>query len=110
MTGAESHDVIKEVKAVFDKLGKHSEQAQVDSFLAYYDNSPDFSHFSADGKMRNYEEFKGISSEYYSALEYQTLSTINEKFNALDTDLVITGWTGNIIAHFIIRSATCLRK
>ena len=50
--------------------------------------------------MRNYEEFKGVCNEYYSALGYQTLSTITEKFNALDNDLVITGWTGNIIAHF----------
>ena len=100
MTEAESHDVIKEVKAVFDKLGKYSEQAQLESFLGCYDNSSAFLHFSADGKMRNYEEFKGISGEYYSALRYQTLSTITEKFNALDTDLVITGWTGNIIAHF----------
>ena len=99
MTEAESHDVTKEVKGVFDKLGKYSEQSQVDSFLDCYDNSPSFLHFSADGKMRNYKEFKDVSSEYYSALEYQTLSTITEKFIALDTDLVISGWTGNIIAH-----------
>ena len=100
MTEAESQAAIKEVKAVFYKLGEYSEQAQVDSFLGCYDNTPAFSHFSADGKMRNYEEFKGISSEYYSALGHQTVSTITEKFNALDSDLVITGWTGNIIAHF----------
>ena len=100
MTEAESHEVIKEVKAVYDKLGKYSEQAQLEPFLNYYDNSPAFLHFSADGKMRNYEEFKSVSSEYYSALEHQRLSTMSEKFNALDMNLVITGWTGNIIAHF----------
>lgn len=99
MTEDESHDVIKEVKAVSDKLGKYSEQAKLDSFLSCYDNSPYFLHFSADGVMRNYEGFKNICSEYYLALEHQTLSTITEKFNVLDTDLVITGWSGNIIAH-----------
>ena len=100
MTEAEFQAATKEVKAVFDKLGKYAEHAEVDSFLGCYDNSPAFLHFSADGKMRNYEEFNGICSEYYSALGYQKLSTITENFNALGPDLVITGWTGNITAHF----------
>ena len=100
MTEAESHEVIKEVKAVYDKLGKYSEHAQLEPFLNCYNSSSAFLHFSVDGKMRNYEEFKSVCSEYYAALEYQRLSTIREKFNALDLNLVISGWTGNIIAHF----------
>jgi len=100
MTARESDNIIKEVKTAFDELVKYSEQAQLNLFLSYYHNSPAFLHFSSDGKMRNYEEFKKICSEYYISINQQKLSTIAEKFNVVDTNLVIVGWTGNIIAHF----------
>jgi ketosteroid isomerase-like protein len=100
MTETESDHIIKEVKRVFDEITKYSEEAQLDSFVSYYDNSPGFLHFSGDGKMRNYEEFKKICAEYYTTLKQQKLSTITEKFNVIDTNLVIVGWTGNIIAQF----------
>jgi hypothetical protein len=100
MTANESDNIINEIKRVSDELAKHSEEAQLDSFLSYYDNSPAFLHFSGDGKMRNYEEFTKICSEYYTSLKQQKLFTIIEKFNVIDTGLVITGWTGNIIAQF----------
>ena len=99
MTESESH-IIKEVKSVFDKMSRYSEEAQLDSFLSCYDNSPTFLHFSGDGKMRNFEELKKVCTEYYTALKQQKLSTITEKFNAIDTNLVIAGWTGNIVAEF----------
>src|SRR6266496_3041801 len=99
MTEAESH-ILKEVKTVFDKMTRYSEEAQLDSFLSCYHNSPGFLHFSGDGKMRNYEELKKICTEYYTTLKQQKLSTITEKFNVIDTNLVIVGWTGNIIAQF----------
>jgi len=100
MTANESEHIIKEVKTVFDELSKYSEEAQLNPFLSCYDNSPVFLHFSGDGKMRNYEEFKKICGEYYTTLKQQKLSTITEKFNVIDTNLVIVGWTGNIIAQF----------
>ena len=100
MTPSESDHIIKEVKAVFHELSKYSEEAQLNSFLSCYDNSPAFLHFSGDGKMRNYEEFKKICGEYYITLKQQKLSTITEKFNVIDTNLVIVGWTGNITAQF----------
>jgi ketosteroid isomerase-like protein len=100
MIANESDNIIKEVKTVSGELAKHSEEAELDSFLDYYDNSPAFLHFSSDGKMRNYEEFKKVCSEYYTSLQQQKLFTVTEKFNVLDKDLVITGWTGNILAQF----------
>jgi SnoaL-like domain len=100
MNANESDHIIKEVKKVFDKITKYSEEAQLDSFLSCYDNSPTFLHFSGDGKMRNYEELKKICGEYYTSLKQQKLSTITEKFNVIDTKLVIVGWTGNILAQF----------
>lgn len=100
MSEAESDHIIKEVKNVFDEITKYSERAQLDSFLICYDNSTTFLHFSADGKMRNYEELKKICSEYYTSLKQQKLSTITEKFNVINTNLVIVSWTGNIIAEF----------
>ncbi len=100
MTKAESDHIIKEVKGVFDKMAKYSEEAQSDSFLSYYDNAPTFLHFSGDGKMRNYAAFKKICGEYYTSLKQQKLSTITEKFSVIDTNLVIAGWTGNIVAQF----------
>ena len=100
MAKIESADIIKEVKSVFDTFGKYSEEAQLDSILSCYDDSADFIHFSADGKMRNYEELKKICTEYYISLKQQKLSTITEKYNVIDTNHVIAGWTGNIIAQF----------
>lgn len=100
MNANESDRIIKEVKTAFDELSKYSEEAQLNSFLTCYDNSSAFIHFSGDGKMRNYEEFKKVCGEYYTTLKRQKLSTITEKFNAIDTNLVIVGWTGNITAQF----------
>ena len=100
MKSNESDDIITEVKTVSDELAKSSEQAQLDFFLSCYDNSPAFLHISGDGKMRNYEEFKKTCSEYYTSLKEQKLFTITEKFNVIDSGLVISGWTGNIIAQF----------
>ena len=99
MTAKESENIIKAVKSVSDELAAYSERGQVESFLSYYDNSPAFLHISGDGKMRNYEEFKKVCSEYYTSLKQQKLFTITEKFNVVDTDIVISGWTGNIIAE-----------
>ena len=100
MTQGGAEHIIKEVKEVFDKMTKYSEEAQLESFLSYYDHSPTFLHFGGDGKIRNYDELKKICTEYYNSLIQQKISTITEKFNVIDTNLVIVGWTGNIIAQF----------
>ena len=100
MTEAETHNIEKDVKGIFDKMFEYSEGAQSDLFLSCYDNSPTFLHFSSDGKMRNYEEFKKICAEYYNALKEQKIITIQEKIRVIDTNLVVLGWTGNIIAQF----------
>ncbi len=100
MTEAEIHDIVKNVKGISDKITEYSEGAQLDLFLSCYDNSSTFLHFSSDGKMRNYEEFKKICTEYYNTLKEQKVMTIQEKFHVIDTNLVVLGWTGNIIAQF----------
>jgi ketosteroid isomerase-like protein len=100
MTEAELHDIVKNVKGIFDKMSEYSERAQSDLFLSCYDNSPTFLHFSSDGKMRNYEEFKKICTEYYTTLKEQKIITTQEKIHMIDTNLVVLGWTGNIVAQF----------
>ena len=100
MTENRSDQIIKEVQNIVNEMAKYSEEAQSDHFLSFYENSPAFLHISGDGKMRNYEEFKKICSEYYISIDHQKLSTIAEKFNVVDDNLVIVGWTGNIIAQF----------
>ncbi|MFN2439877.1 MAG: nuclear transport factor 2 family protein [Chitinophagaceae bacterium] len=76
-----------------------SEGGQLDLFLSCYDDSPTFLHFSSDGKMRNYEEFKKICAEYYNELKEQKIVTIQKKIHVIDTNLVILGWSGNIVAQ-----------
>jgi ketosteroid isomerase-like protein len=100
MTEAEIHDIVKNVKDVFDKMTEYSEKAQPDLFLSCYDNSSTFLHISGDGKMRNYEEFKKICTEYYDSLKEQKIVTIRETIHVIDTNLVVLGWTGNIVARF----------
>ena len=100
MTEAETHDIARKVKGIFDKLTEYSEKARLDLFLSGYENSPDFFHISSDGKMRNYEDLKKICTEYYSSLKEQKIVTIQEKIHVIDTNLVILSWTGNIVAQF----------
>lgn len=100
MNEAKTNQVVKEVKGFYDRLTEYAESAELDSFLSCYDNAPNFLHFSSDGKMRNYNEFKKICAEYYDSLQSQKISTIIEKFNVIDTSLLIMGWTGNIVAKF----------
>ena len=100
MTEAENQDIAKKVKNIFDKLTGYSEKAQLDLFFSCYDNSPNFLHISSDGRMRNYDELKKICTEYYSSLKEQKIVTIQEKIHDIDTNLVILGWTGNIVAEF----------
>jgi Calcium/calmodulin dependent protein kinase II association domain len=100
MTEAESNNIAKDIKAIHEKLTEYSEKAELDSFISCYDNSSTFLHFSSDGKMRNFEEFKKICTEYYNTLKQQKILTITEKLNVINNNLVILGWTGNIIAQF----------
>jgi len=100
MTQAESDRIINEVKNAYNKITEHSQKAQLDSFLSYYDNSPYFLSISADGKMNNCKEFKKTCSEYYTLLREQSIITTREQFQLLDKNIVIVGWTGNIIANF----------
>ena len=100
MTTIESDQIINEVKTIVNKMTDSSRQAQLDSFLGYYHNSPSFLHISPDGKMRNYDECKQVCTEYYTALAQQKIVTISEKINVIDVNIVITGWSGNITAQF----------
>jgi hypothetical protein len=100
MTKAESDNIIKEVKSFFDNLAEYSEKGKLDLFLSCYDDSLSFLHFSSDGKMRNYEDLKKICTGYYTSLKQQKISTIVQKFSIIDTNFVISGWTGNIKAEF----------
>jgi len=100
MTEANTYDIIKDIKSSHEKLTEYSEKAELDSFVSCYDSSETFLQFSSDGKMRNYEEFKKICTEYYNTLKQQKISTIIEKFNVIENNLVILSWTGNIIAEF----------
>ena len=94
-------DQIKEeIKNILNKIANSSEQALLDSFLSAYHNSPTFLHFSADGNRRNYEEFKNICTEYYTALDHQKIETTSETINVIELNFVTTGWTGNITAYF----------
>jgi len=57
-------------------------------------------HIGPDGKMTNYEEYKKSCTEYYNSLKEQKITTIQEKINVLEADLVVFAWTGNIVAQF----------
>ena len=89
MQEVDTNQVAKDVKTVLDSLTRYSEEAQLDLFLNGYDKSPSFVHFSSDGKMRNYEELKEICTGYYTELKEQKVSTLKEKMNVVDEDLVI---------------------
>ncbi|HET7003297.1 MAG TPA: nuclear transport factor 2 family protein, partial [Puia sp.] len=99
MKNADINSIAREVKSISDSLTRYSEEAQLDLFLSGYDSSPSFLHFSGEGTMRNYEELKKICTEYYTALKEQKITTLSEKINVIDENLVIVGWTGNIEAQ-----------
>jgi hypothetical protein len=99
MTSNESNQVVEEVKTIFGKISEHSQKAELDSFLSFYDNSPQFISISSEGKISDFDAFKAACSEYYALLQRQEVVTLTEKFNVVDKDLVIMSWAGNIIAH-----------
>jgi ketosteroid isomerase-like protein len=99
MKKLDTNEIAKEVKSVSDSLTRYSEKAQLELFFNGYDNSLAFSHFSSEGKMRNYEELKKICAEYYTELKEQKVTTLLEKIDVIDENLAIVGWTGNIIAQ-----------
>ena len=99
MQKIDASQVARDVKSVSDSLTRYSEEAQLDLFLNGYDHSPCFSHFSSEGKMRNYQELKEICTEYYTVLKEQKVSTLMEKIDVIDENLAVVGWTGNIIAQ-----------
>jgi hypothetical protein len=100
MTEAETRTIINDIKDVFEKITEYSEKAQWDLFLSCYDSSSTFLHFSGDGQMRNFDEYKIICSEYYNALKEQKIITNHLKIHVVNTNLVVLGWAGNIIAQF----------
>ena len=100
MTKDESDRIIMDVKSTYNKISRHSQKAQLTSFLSYYHVSLHSLSFSADGNISNYEEFRKLCNEYYGSLKEQKIITIREKYHVIDRNLVIVGWTGNITAHF----------
>lgn len=100
MNQGKRDQIVNEVKTMLENLTHFSETAQTDSFLSYYENYPDFIHIAGDGKMRDYAGFKKICTDYYDKLEEQKISVVDKKIHVLDTNLIISGWTVNILAHF----------
>ncbi|MDP4261695.1 MAG: nuclear transport factor 2 family protein [Bacteroidota bacterium] len=92
--------IIAEVKKIPDAILHYAKIARADSLLQCYADSDEFLAVSSDGKMRNYDEFKKLNTEYYGLLKEQELSTTREAFHVIDANLVILGWTGNITAFF----------
>jgi len=95
-----SEKILGVVNAMFSELTHSSEQADTESFLSFYEDYPDFIHIAGDGTMRDFAGFKKICSEYYDSLKEQEISILTNKTNILDADLVISGWTVNILARF----------
>ena len=100
MNNAESGNIMKDVNECYDKLTEHASKAQLEPFLSYYHDSPDFLSFSADGKLSNYDQFKKACSDYYNAIREQLIVTAQKQVHVVEKDIVIVGWTGDIIATF----------
>jgi ketosteroid isomerase-like protein len=98
MTPAEADDIITEIKQAFNSISRYSETAKLDSFMSYYANISGFRAISADGVIRNYDEYKKICTEYYTALQEQKVMTTRADFQIIDSNLVIVSSTCDIIA------------
>jgi ketosteroid isomerase-like protein len=92
--------IINEVRPLAENLTHYSETAQVDSFLRCYADTPDFLAVSADGVIRDYEEFKKICKDYYERIKEQKVTTTNEIFHVLDDMTVVLCSSVNIDAFF----------
>ncbi len=92
--------ILNEVNPLAQDLIHYSETAQLDSFLRCYAETTDFLAVSGDGVIRNYNDFRKISKDYYGPLREQKLTTVHEIFHVLDDSTVILCWSGNIDAFF----------
>jgi len=52
-----------------------------------------------ENRCRQSKVFALLTKSTILSLKQQKLSTIKEKINVIDTNLVLVGWTGNILAH-----------
>jgi ketosteroid isomerase-like protein len=100
LTAMNNTEIIQEVRQAAGLLTGYSAKSQIDSFLSCYSDSRDFRAFSADGMVRNFDEFSKIAREYYDSVSKQDISTTREDYAVVDSDLVIYSWLGNIDAHF----------
>lgn len=96
----DTDQILNEVRAFADALTHYSETAKSDSFLRCYADIPDFLAISADGMIRNYEDFRKICKSYYESLKAQKINTTYIKYHVLDPDIVVFCWSGDIDAYF----------
>ena len=92
--------ILNEVGLVVKDLIHYSENAQSELFLRCYLASPDFVAVSADGMIRNYQDFSQVCKDYYASLKEQKSSTIHEIYHVVDEITVVFCWSGNIDAFF----------
>lgn len=95
----DNEQITNDVKKKSKAITHYAEETELELFLSCHDNSSTFLHFSSDGKMSNYEEFKKICTEYYSGVKGQKVTTIQQKIHVINKDIAVLGWTGNIIAQ-----------
>jgi ketosteroid isomerase-like protein len=94
-----THDkIVDEIKIAYDRLTGHSAQADVGQFLRYYQDCPEFTHVSGEGRMSSHAEFERLCSAYYNALERQSIDTLQQRIDVLDAHIAVVAWTGNIRA------------
>jgi ketosteroid isomerase-like protein len=96
----DTNRILNEVRPLAEDLIQYSETAQLDSFLRCYAETPDFLAVSADGIIRNYQDFKKICKDYYGSLKEQKIATTHEIFHVLDDITVVLCWSGYIDAFF----------
>jgi len=96
----DTKQIITEVKKASDTITKYATEAELNSLLQCYSDSPDFLAISSDGKCRDFEDFRKVCTEYYQSLARQKVSTKKEIYYVLDNSHVILTWTGNITAYF----------
>lgn len=99
MVEFDSKEIIRQVRKVYDKITYYSEKAEVDNLLKLYKDDKNFVSFGSEGIKRTYKEFRDVCNDYYATLKKQKIETIDEKFNVLSENIVITSWHGNIHAY-----------
>lgn len=107
MSPQEKETVKKELAGIVEGIVRGCDQLDIQEVLKSYSDSRDFVAVNTDGSVVDYEGFKDINTELFTALTSFKFTTTKEDFRFLTDSLVLCTWIGN--SEIVLKSGEHLK-